>query len=135
MKKVVAFGVFDILHPGHLHFLESAKTLGDHLTVVVTRDARTQKEKGKKPFFNESERLTMVQALKFVDVAILGDRPGQWTIAKKLHPAIIALGYDQDASFAASRGYDSATMVRIPKKPGRFSQSKRIREHILKSTL
>ena len=44
MKKVMAVGVFDLLHAGHLHYLEQAKSLGDHLTVVVAHDQLLESE-------------------------------------------------------------------------------------------
>lgn len=93
--KVVAFGVFDLLHPGHLKFLESAARLGSSLTVVVTRDERVRKDKGREPVFGERERLGMVRALKIVDEAILGDNPGKYTVLERVKPDIVALGHDQ----------------------------------------
>ncbi|KKS53604.1 MAG: FAD synthase [Parcubacteria group bacterium GW2011_GWC2_45_7] len=95
MKRVVAFGVFDLLHPGHLYFLEQTKKYGTHLTVVVTRDARVRQEKKHKPFFNERERLEIVSAMKWVDRAVLGDRAGEWNVLMRLKPDVICLGYDQ----------------------------------------
>jgi len=74
MRTVVVFGVFDLLHPGHLYFLREARKHGDHLTVVVTRDTRVRAEKNHTPVFTERERLEMVAALKGVDKAVLGDK-------------------------------------------------------------
>ena len=96
MKRVVVFGVFDLLHPGHLYFLREAKKHGTHLTVVLTRDVRVRAEKKHQPFFNERERLSMVGALKWVDRAILGDKVGEWTMLKRLHPDVVCVGYDQE---------------------------------------
>ncbi|TAL20672.1 FAD synthase [Patescibacteria group bacterium] len=93
--RVVAFGVFDLLHPGHLRFLEQARKLGTELVVVVTRDARARREKGRAPVLSEMERLSMVRALKCVDRAILGDKPGVNLILRRLKPEMIALGHDQ----------------------------------------
>ena|SRR3989338_103421 len=95
MKKVVVFGVFDLLHPGHLYFLSEARKQGDHLIVVVTRDARVKHEKKHKPIFSEHERLQIVAALKGVDKAMLGDKVGEWMILKKLKPDVLCVGYDQ----------------------------------------
>lgn len=101
MKKVVVFGVFDLLHPGHLYFLKQAKKYGDHLTVVVTRNARMLAEKKRKPepVFNERERLAIVQALRMVDQAVLGDQTGQWSVLKRLRPDVVCIGYDQKAEW------------------------------------
>ena len=96
MKHVVVFGVFDLLHPGHLYFLQQAKKYGDHLTVVIARDERIIQEKAHKPLFNEKERLKLVGALKIVDRVVLGDKRNEWTIIRKLHPDVICVGYDQD---------------------------------------
>ncbi|MDO8505059.1 MAG: adenylyltransferase/cytidyltransferase family protein [bacterium] len=95
MQMVVVFGVFDLLHLGHLYFLKEARKYGDHLTVVVTRDARVIHEKKHKSLFSERERLEMVAALKAVDRAVLGDRVGEWRVLKKLQPDTVCVGYDQ----------------------------------------
>ena len=60
MKKVMAFGTFDGLHPGHLNFLKQARRLGDSLVVVVARDANVRKIKGRFPRLGEGERLRKV---------------------------------------------------------------------------
>lgn len=95
MTRVLATGVFDILHPGHLHFLTEAKKLGDDLVVVVARDSVAQKMK-RLPFIPENIRLTMVAALKPVDRAILGVEGDIYDILDIVKPDIVALGYDQD---------------------------------------
>lgn len=99
MIQVIVFGVFDIIHPGHLYFLRQAKKYGDYLTLVVTRDKRVLAEKGRPPVFNEKERLETVKALKTVDKAILGDKIGEWKIIKKLKPDIVCVGHDQNIDF------------------------------------
>lgn len=97
-RRVVAFGVFDLLHPGHAAFLKRARRLGDELVVVVARDTRVRREKGRAPVFHERDRRALVSALQPVDRAVLGDPVGRWTVLGRLKPAIIALGYDQTAS-------------------------------------
>ncbi|MDI6856297.1 MAG: FAD synthase [Candidatus Thermoplasmatota archaeon] len=94
MVKVMATGVFDILHPGHIYYLEEAKKLGDELVVVVARDSTVKLHKHE-PITNEKMRLAMVQALKPVDKAVLGYEGDVYRIVKELKPDIIALGYDQ----------------------------------------
>jgi FAD synthetase len=94
MVRVMASGVFDILHPGHIYYLEEAKKLGDELVVVVARDATVKRYKHE-PITNEKMRLAMVQALKPVDKAVLGYESDIYRIVKELNPDIIALGYDQ----------------------------------------
>lgn len=93
----MAFGVFDVIHPGHLRFLRAAKKLGAKLIVVVTRDAHVAKIKGRRPVMRESERLQIVAALRDVDRALLGDK-GKPSMVRVHKPDIIAVGYDQDAN-------------------------------------
>lgn len=104
MRRVVVFGVFDLVHSGHLFFLRQAKKQGTHLTVVVTRDARAKVEKERRPFFNEQERLEMVRALKLVDRAVLGDRAGKWRALKRLRPNVVCVGYDQKVEWIKKCG-------------------------------
>ena len=94
MVRVMATGVFDILHPGHLHYLEEAGELGDELVVVVATD-RTARERKYEPITPQDMRLRMIQSLKVVDKAVLGKEGDIYGIVKELEPDIIALGHDQ----------------------------------------
>jgi FAD synthetase len=94
MKRVMATGVFDILHSGHLHYLQEAKELGDELYVVVATDATVRKRKHE-PITPEKMRVELVQALKPVDKAILGTEGDMFETVCRIEPNIIALGYDQ----------------------------------------
>ncbi|HIH40269.1 MAG TPA: FAD synthase [Halobacteria archaeon] len=93
MVRVLATGTFEILHPGHLLYLEDAKSLGDELYVIVARD-RNVKHKPK-PIISEDQRLRMVSALKVVDKAILGNENDMFESLKNIKPDIIVLGFDQ----------------------------------------
>ena len=95
MIRVLATGVFDILHPGHVHFLTEAKKLGDELVVVVARDSVAKKIK-RLPFIPENIRVAMVGSLKPVDRAILGVEGNIYDILNEVRPDIVALGYDQE---------------------------------------
>ncbi|MFH0817825.1 MAG: adenylyltransferase/cytidyltransferase family protein [Candidatus Micrarchaeota archaeon] len=95
MVLVMAFGCFDILHPGHIAYLEEAKKLGGELIVVVARDHTIRKGKNREPVFYEKSRLHLVGSLKLVDKAILGDKLDYFRLIRKLKPDVIALGYDQ----------------------------------------
>lgn len=95
--KVLVFGTFDLLHPGHLSFLSAAAKHGE-VTVVVTPDAKVAAEKGTEAFFDQDERLAMVGALKPVARAVLGDVGPRWTIVSRLAPDVICVGHDQDAA-------------------------------------
>jgi len=94
MVKVMATGVFDLLHAGHLYYLQAAKDLGDELVVVVARDT-TVREKKHEPITPEEMRRMLVESLKPVDKAVLGTEGDMYDIVMELKPDIIALGYDQ----------------------------------------
>ena len=91
MVRVMAVGVFDLLHAGHLHYLEQAKSLGDELVVVVAHDdtVRTQKHE---PVTSQDLRCRMVNGLKPVDMAIIGNSPGTpiFDILSVVKPDLIA---------------------------------------------
>ncbi|MBU1916251.1 adenylyltransferase/cytidyltransferase family protein [Patescibacteria group bacterium] len=94
-RIVLVFGVFDLLHPGHIAFLKIAKSYGDRLVVVVTRDKRAELEKGQRPVYKLTERMLMLQALDCVDEALPGDIDGQWNMVKNIAPHVICIGHDQ----------------------------------------
>lgn len=95
LKVVFAGGVFDIIHPGHIHTLRSAKALGDILVVVIARNVTALKSKGNSPIHDEKFRQELVSSLKFVDIAILGHEGDIFKTVELVKPNIIALGYDQ----------------------------------------
>jgi FAD synthetase len=94
MVRVMATGVFDLLHAGHLHFLQEARALGDELVVVVARDQTARRLKHE-PYVPEHLRRVMVEALKPVDRAILGSTTDIYATVVDVQPDIIALGYNQ----------------------------------------
>jgi len=71
LTRVVATGTFDLLHPGHILYLECSKALGDELVVIVARDVNVRHKP--KPVVPQDQRLRMVQSLKVVDQAVLGE--------------------------------------------------------------
>lgn len=93
--KVVATGVFDIIHIGHAHFLNSAKKYGDKLTVIVANDETVRKMKGE-PILSATRRSEVVLQLKPVDEVVIG-RTGDMLdiIVEEIKPDVIALGFDQ----------------------------------------
>jgi len=95
MTKVMVFGTFDFVHPGHINFFQQAKKHGDELVVVIARDSTAEKIKGKKPHFSEQDRLQMVQALRVVDKAVMGYPGDVYRIVREENPDVICLGYDQ----------------------------------------
>ena len=97
MTRVLAVGVFDLLHAGHLHYMEQAKSLGDYLVVVVAHDDTVRKRKHE-PVTGQDLRRRMVEGLKPVNEAVIGNPPEDpiFDILPKVNPDIIALGYDQE---------------------------------------
>ena len=95
MVRVLVTGVFDIIHLGHLHYLERSKELGDELIVIVATDITVRRRKHE-PITPEKMRLELVQGLKPVDRAVLGkDGSDIYEIVTELRPDIITVGYDQ----------------------------------------
>ena len=94
-KIVLAGGVFDIIHPGHIHTLTAAKALGDVLVVAIATDKTAQKMKKMKPLHDQELRCELVSSLSMVDEAIIGHEEDIFETVKEVKPDIIALGYDQ----------------------------------------
>jgi len=95
LKVVLAGGVFDIIHPGHIHTLNSAKALGDVLIVVVATDKTAQKMKKRMPLHNQKLRRELVDSLLMVDLCVIGSEEDIFKTVDLVRPEIIALGYDQ----------------------------------------
>ena len=94
-KIVLAGGVFDIIHPGHIHTLTAAKALGDVLVVAIATDKTAQKMKKMTPLHDQELRCELVSSLSMVDEAIVGHEKDIFETVKEVKPDIIALGYDQ----------------------------------------
>jgi FAD synthetase len=94
MVRVMATGTFDLLHLGHLYYLEEAKKLGDELIVVVANDETVRKNKHN-PVTPQEMRRKLVEALKPVDKAVIGYKDDFLKVVEEIKPDIIALGYDQ----------------------------------------
>ena len=95
MKKIMVFGAFDGLHPGHLNFLKQAKKYGDYLIVSVGTDKNVKAIKGKAALFSQDERLRLVSALSIIDKVVLGVETDFYEEIKNYSPDVICLGYDQ----------------------------------------
>ena len=94
-KIVLAGGVFDIIHPGHINTLNDAKKLGDVLVVVVATDKTAIKMKKRKPLHSAKLRQELVSSLTMVDLCIVGDEQDIFKTVDLVKPQIIVLGYDQ----------------------------------------
>mgnify|MGYP002346093149 CR=1 FL=1 len=95
MKKVMTFGTFDLLHPGHLYYLSEAKKLWDYLITVVARDSTVENIKKKKPRESEAIRLKNVCDCEYVDEALLGSETDHYAVIFEKKPDILCFGYDQ----------------------------------------
>lgn len=99
IRVVLAGGVYDVIHVGHLAALTEAKKLGDVLVVVVATDTTVETLKGRKPLFPEEDRRALIEGLKPVDVAILGYEDvgfGFEQVLSEVKPDVVAFGYDQE---------------------------------------
>ena len=94
-KIVLAGGVFDIIHPGHIHTLNAAKALGGILVVAIATDKTAEKMKKRSPLHNQELRRELVTSLSMVDKAIVGHEDDIFQTVKEIKPDIIVLGYDQ----------------------------------------
>jgi glycerol-3-phosphate cytidylyltransferase/FAD synthetase len=95
LKVVLAGGVFDIIHPGHIHTLNAAKDLGDVLVVAIATDKTAEKMKKRLPLHSQEQRKMLVDALSVVDLSIVGHEGDIFKTVDFIRPQIIALGYDQ----------------------------------------
>jgi FAD synthetase len=106
---VLASGVFDLLHLGHVRYLEEAKKAGGEnaeLIVIVARDSTVERRKGYKPVMSENQRRALVEALKVVDEAILGyEEFDLGKVIEKIKPDVIAIGHDQNSMEKAVKDY------------------------------
>jgi FAD synthetase len=140
---VLASGVFDLLHLGHVKFLEEAKKIGGkdaELLVIVARDSTVEETKGRKPIMSENQRLALVESLKVVDEAVLGfEKFDIGDVIERIKPDVIALGYDQVDMEQRVRKYVNdhkinVKVVRIGKfEEDAIDSSSKIRQKIIEN--
>lgn len=96
-KIVMCFGVFDLLHEGHRHFLTEAKKLGRCLIVLAAQDKAVALIKGRAPDQTLHKRMANLEKSGIADKVLAGDKKqGSWQCIHKHKPDVIAFGYDQD---------------------------------------
>lgn len=95
LRVVLAGGVFDIIHPGHISTLNAANALGDVLVVVVATDNTAVKMKKRRPIHSQEQRQELVNSLSVVDLCLIGQENDIFKTVNLVKPQIIALGYDQ----------------------------------------
>jgi len=126
-KVVLASGVFDLLHLGHVRFLEEAKKAGGEnaeLIVIVARDSTVEKRKGVRPVMPENQRRALVESLKVVDEALLGFEDFNMSkVIEKIRPDVIAVGHDQNGVEKAVKEYVMEKGLKIKVvKIGKFGE-------------
>lgn len=142
-RIVLASGVFDLLHLGHVKFLEEAKKVGGkdaELIVIIARDSTVEKNKGRKPIMPENQRRALVEALKVVDKAVLGfEEFDIGDVIKRIKPDVIALGYDQAGMERRVKEYVDKHKLNVPVvRIGKFEEdaldsSSKIRQKIIEN--
>ena len=136
MVRVMATGVFDILHAGHLAFLREAKKLGDELVVVVATDRLAEKMKHR-PINSQDVRLELIRELRIVDSALIGDDRDMYKTVERVRPDIIALGFDQkhdEQKILAEierRNLGPVKIVRVGQFGGELEATRRIVQKII----
>ena len=100
MTTVLAAGVFDLLHYGHIRYLEEAKKTGGpntRLVVIVARDETVRRLKGTDPIIPADQRRAVIEALKVVDEALLGfEDLDMDRVLQQIKPDIVVVGHDQE---------------------------------------
>ncbi len=141
IKVGLGAGVFDILHPGHVLFLEWCRSQVDVLCVVVARDHTSFKRKGRFPVQAEEDRLRVLAGLQFVDYACLGDQDDRYSPVLRIQPDVIFLGRDQEEDEDRLRSdlADRGLTVEVRRSPvwdnGELSKTTRILERIRDNSL
>ena len=109
-KRIVfANGAFDLLHVGHVRYLEAARREGDWLAVAVNSDRSVERGKGKgRPILPEAERAEIVSALACVDAVVLFDEDSPASLLSELEPDVHAKGTDYEAETVPERGVVAA---------------------------
>ena len=139
-KVVLASGVFDLLHLGHVRFLEDAKKAGganSKLVVIIAKDTTVERIKGRKPIMSEDQRLALVESLRVVDEAVMGfEGLDIGEVIEKIKPDVIALGWDQEEMENQVKAYaklhkEAIKVVRIGKyAQNALDSSSKIRQKI-----
>ena len=129
-RVVFTNGVFDILHPGHIRYLQQARALGDLLIVGLNSDASVRRNKGpERPINNEGERAEILEALECVDAVTVFDEETPAEIIRAVQPDILVKGADWAEDAIVGRDTVEARggrVVRIPIEQG-FSTTEIIR--------
>lgn len=109
MKTIFTNGCFDVLHRGHFELLKYCRSLGK-VIVGVNTDNSVKRLKGKsRPFFNQQDRVFMLESCKYVDEVLLFDEDNPYNLIKRVKPDIIVKGGDYNPTEVV--GNDLAEVV------------------------
>ena len=121
-KVVFTNGVFDLLHPGHVRYLQQAKELGDALIVGVNSDRSVRLNKGEgRPIHAEAERAEILGALQVVDVVVVFDEETPHEVIAAVQPDVLVKGADWPEDGIVGRDIVEArggVVVRVPVESG-----------------
>lgn len=138
MVRVMASGVFDLIHPGHISYLKQARAYGDELVVVIACDDTVRKKKHE-PITPDYMRARIVENLKPVDRAIVGHSGGSiYDILEEVRPDVIVLGFDQNfdekelEKDLAEHGFGNISVKRATETADDLNATRRIVEKIRK---
>jgi len=129
MKKVMVFGTFNVIHPGHLNFFRQAKKYGGRLYVVLARDKTVVEIKDYDPL-DEMARMKKIGGLPMVDKVLLGSVDDKMKVVKEIQPDVICLGYDQSffvdelEAYLSENNLDIPVMRLKPYVPEKYKSSK-----------
>lgn len=103
-KIILANGCFDLLHVGHVRYLQGAKALGGRVVVAINSDESTRKLKGaSRPLMPENERAEIVAALEDVDAVVIFSEPDVRALINEIRPDVQAKGTDYTAESVPER--------------------------------
>ena len=131
MSRVLVFGTFDALHPGHIHFLRQARKHGSWLVASVARDQFVRNHKQREPFDHETKRLLSLLDSSLVDEAYFSDEAvGSFQIVLRSRPDVICVGHDQGSlkthleEWLQEHRLDIPVELMAPHHPERYKSSK-----------
>ena len=131
-------GVYDLIHPGHVRYLQAARALGDALVVGVNSDRSVRANKGPgRPVNPEGERAELIAALSCVDAAIVFDEDTPYEIITRLQPDVLVKGADWAEDAIVGRDVVEARGGRVVRMPveqgfsttGLIERARRVRDH------
>jgi glycerol-3-phosphate cytidylyltransferase len=125
-RRVITFGTFDLFHIGHLNVLRRARALGSRLVVGVSSDALNVAKKQKPPVFPQDDRLSIVEAVRYVDEVFLEESlelKGEYI--KRYNADVLVMGMDWQGRFDEYRSL--CEVVYLPRTEGISTTDLRMR--------